>query len=254
MADLRTLFPDSRYTITLSGSSTNLTVLYIYNTSTESVTNGGRCCLWTVPTGATWARFEVFGGGGSGAGACCCQAPYQAGASGSYTRKSTRVVAGETYTICAAGTGCCSTTCCGVCGYPSYVCNPTATYPLCLCSSGGCGGINNCFVGVAGCLPFLSCVVGTTCGGDFSMPGHFSSHHDGGACSFEAWQHIPSAPYKSSGFRISHDYCAGWSGCQHQGDTASLFPGGGGASAVAHGGACCWGAWGAGGMIRITYR
>lgn len=254
MANLRTLLPDTNYNIVLSGSSTALNVLYVYNTSVTSVTNGGRCCAWVVPVGATWAKFEVWGGGGSGAGACCCQQPYQAGASGSYTRKSTRVTPGETYTICAAGSGCCSTTCCGVCGYPSYACNASATYPVCLCSSGGSGGISPCFVAFAGCCMCTSCITGTTCGGDFSMPGHTSGSHDGGSCGFDSWHYVPSAPYKSSGVRVTRDHNGTQFGCDMLGSTTALFPAGGGASTVSCGGGCCWGQWGSGGMVVITYR
>jgi hypothetical protein len=253
MASLTTLFPDSRYSISIGGV-TQLSVLYVYNTNTTSVTNGGICCGWTVPTGATWALFDVWGGGGSGAGACCCQQPFQAGASGSYTRKYTRVNPGEVYTICAAGSGCCSTTCCGVCGYPSYVCNASATYPVCLCASGGCGGQSQCFIANGGCYPSLSCVTGTTCGGSLSMCGHFASDHGGGSCAFEHWHYVPGAPYKSSGVRVSRDSCGLLSGCQMMGDTPPLFPAGAGATSSVHGGACCWGQWGAGGMIKITYR
>ena len=60
--------------------------LAVYNTSTTSVNNGGRCCLWTVPAGTSYAIFELWGGGASGDGACCCQMGYPS-TSGSYGQK-----------------------------------------------------------------------------------------------------------------------------------------------------------------------
>ena len=35
---------------------------------------------------------------------------------------------------------------------------------------------------------------------------------------------------------------------------AASFPGGGGGGAVSYGGGCCWGAWGAGGLVIVSYR
>ena len=60
--------------------------LAVYNTSTTSVNNGGRCCLWTVPAGTSYAIFELWGGGASGDGGCCCQMGYPS-TSGSYGQK-----------------------------------------------------------------------------------------------------------------------------------------------------------------------
>ena len=69
MSSLRTLL---QYGTSASGS-VPLRSLRVYNTSITSSNNGGQCCLWTVPAGAEWAAFEVWGGGGPGAGVCCCQ-------------------------------------------------------------------------------------------------------------------------------------------------------------------------------------
>ena len=41
----------------------------------DNIGNGGRCCLWTVPTGKINVTFELWGGGGGGGGGCCCQFP-----------------------------------------------------------------------------------------------------------------------------------------------------------------------------------
>ena len=44
------------------------TRLKIYHTSTTGVSNGGCCCLWTVPASPTITSItlELYGGGGGG--------------------------------------------------------------------------------------------------------------------------------------------------------------------------------------------
>ncbi len=79
MSSLRTLLQYG----TTSGGSNPLTSLRVYATNITDQNNGGKCCQWTVPAGADWAAFEVWGGGGPGAGVCCCQQGW-AGGSGSY--------------------------------------------------------------------------------------------------------------------------------------------------------------------------
>ena len=64
MSSLRTLLQYG----TSSGASAPLTSLRVYATNVTDQNNGGKCCQWTVPTGAEWAAFEVWGGGGPGAG------------------------------------------------------------------------------------------------------------------------------------------------------------------------------------------
>ena len=249
MSDLRTLFPDARYVITTAGS-TSFGTIQVYNTSNSSAQNGGCCCLWTVPAGVTWAKFEVWGGGGDGGGACCCQQPARGGGSGSYARKTTRVVPGQSYTICAGGTGCCSQSCLGTSGFPSYVCNAGATYPVCLCASGGGGGSSACFYSVSGCYHCPSHICGTTCGANFSICGITGSGH-AGWCGFDAWHYVPNGPYIGTGAKISRTHCGEfWQGCEAAGIT--VFPGGGG-TAVSHG-SCCWGGWGSGGLVIVTYK
>jgi len=82
MSSLRTLLQYG----TSSGASAPLTSLRVYATNVTDQNNGGKCCQWTVPTGAEWAAFEVWGGGGPGAGVCCCQQGWSGG-SGSYGRR-----------------------------------------------------------------------------------------------------------------------------------------------------------------------
>lgn len=250
MSDLRTLFPDSRYNITVGGSATFGTVR-VYNTTMNSPQNGGCCCYWTVPAGVTWAKFEVWGSGGDGGGACCCQHPAMGGGSGSYTRKTTRVVPGQGYTICAGGSGCCSQTCKGTDGFPSYVCNASATYPVCLCASGGYGGTSGCFYAIGSCFHCSTNICGTTCGGDFSICGITGSAH-ASWCGYDSWHYSPNGPYLGTGVNISRTHCGEfWMGCA---GNPSVFPGGGGGTAISYGGSCCWGGWGAGGLVIVTYK
>lgn len=258
MADLRTLFPDTNLNVTLSGNAPQ--VLYVYNTSTNTANNGGRCCLWTVPAGARWARFEVYGGGGDGGGACCCQHGRCSAGSGSYARKTIRVVPGETYTLCAAGTGCCAQSCAGNIGFPSYACNATATYPLCLCASGGERGHSGCFLQTSGCISAPSQICGSSCGCDFSICGTYSGAYDGVYCGFDSYQTAPVGVYEmSAGIRYSFDHCQVFAGCVMIGAgsgaaiNCAQFGVPGGTASAASGG-CCWGGFGNGGLVIVTYQ
>lgn len=97
----------------------------------------GASCTWTVPAGATKAKFEIWGAGsGSGAGNCCGGSPV--GASGAYATVIIPVVAGCQYTLCA---GCAHPTqsyctyCCDLSGCKSFVTGYGLTN---FCASGGC--------------------------------------------------------------------------------------------------------------------
>ena len=71
------------------------------------------CCAWTVPPGATCARFQIWGAGaGSGGGCCCGGSPI--GGTGAYASVIIPVTAGWSYTLCA---GCAF--CCYSCGGPN---------------------------------------------------------------------------------------------------------------------------------------
>ena len=250
MSDLRALFADGVF-VSLTAAANTWSQLYVYNTNTDSVNNGGRCCLWTVPANVGWARFEVWGGGGDGGGACCCQQPSQGGGSGTYARKTIQVVPGQTYTICAGGSGCCSQASSGTSGFPSYACNATATYPLALCASGGKGGESCCFAAIGGNYSCATVICGCSCGHDFALCGLTGSAHQSW-CGFDAWQYAPQGTYIGAGTKVGSTHCGEfWMGCGLIG--GSTFPGGGGGTAISYGG-CCWGGWGSGGMVLITYK
>ena len=259
MSDLRTLYPDSRYNIT-SSVTNPYNVIYVYDSAgINSIypTSTGKCCLWTVPTGATWAKFEVWGGGGPGGGSCCCQQPQQPGGAGSYARKTIRVVPGQQYTVCAAAPTCCYSACQAPAGYPSYACgnnsNTGITYPLCLCASGGWGGFSQCFTVAAGCYHCLTCVCGTTCGADLSICGTTGASHNS-SCGYDGWTYTPDAPYLGGGMRTSADFCAFANAAGISMSGYASFPGGGGAGANTTGGNCYCGGPGAPGLVVITYK
>lgn len=254
MASLTTLFPVSQY-LAGAGGVGAFEQIYVYSTSVDSVQNGGRCCQFTVPAGTSWIRFEMWGGGSDGPGACCCQQPNQSGGAGAYARKTVKAVAGNTYTVCAGGSGCCSPNCCGTQGFTSYVCGGTSTGVVDACAAGGPPSCSLCWVGYNGC----GCISNTTTcrsdsfkGADFGLPA-ISGASKGGSCGYQSWQYVPSGPYIGGGHRHSHDYCQSLSGCQSIGGFAS-WPGGGGGGAQSNGGGCCWGNHGAGGLVVISYR
>lgn len=152
--------------------------------SGNSFFNYGACCLWTVPAGATRARFQIWGaGGGGGAGCCCGGSPF--GSTGAYASVIIPVTAGCSYTLCA---GCasqsraCSSSPGGgrIPGCPSWVTGPG----LCnFCANGGQGRIStwmsaygrirNCRIGTIGhnyCGPEI-CNVGI----DYCSSGCFNT-------------------------------------------------------------------------------
>lgn len=66
----------------------------------------GICCEWTVPAGATFARFRVWGAGAASKGNVCCGIT-MFGGSGAYASVIMPVVAGCSYTLCAGCAACC---------------------------------------------------------------------------------------------------------------------------------------------------
>lgn len=257
--NLSVLFPDTRYQTTSSGLSNTYATFNVYNTNLNSVCNGGQCCLWTVPAGVCWAKFEVWGGGGSGGGACCCQQPCYPGGSGSYARRTIPVTPGNQFTICAGGNGSCQGPCCGQSGYDSFVQNSGSVQTaINLCASGGYWGATGCFFGFGSCCSCASCQCGAFCGADFGICGGRGGTRLSN-CGYDAYAYVPGPTYIGAGVQITMDFCQGLSGNQMMtsfncGSAYAVFPGGGMSGASTQGGVCCCGGMGAGGLVTVTYR
>ena len=63
-------------------------------------------CTWTVPSGTTCARFQIWGPGSSSGTSCCCGVGMP-GTSGAYASTIIPVTAGSSDTICAGCAYCC---------------------------------------------------------------------------------------------------------------------------------------------------
>lgn len=233
----------------------------VWNNSRSS-SNGGCCCLWTVPTGKSYAVFEIWSGGGSGAGVCCCQQGPGAG-SGGYAIKSVSVNPGDTFTICAASSGRCTDPSwqCGCCGCSSYICSNggggSPSWKLCVCGGMNtaydrrCFFMGNCY----DCCSMCFCCLGrygTSDGNatpDFHVGGTNGSIHPNQYCFGNGYQVTANAPFTAGGFRAGPGGCRSW----HGGCGCGMFPGGGGLSAQKFDNQCCGGEHGGGGMVYVVY-
>ena len=249
MANLRDLL----YTNAVQNVSPTPVELLVFNTSIDTPENGGRCCLWTVPSNVSWVEFQIWGGGGGGAGSCCCMQG-RPGGNGAYSKKLVKAPAGSfltgcQYTICAAGTTGAAPSQPGCSGYTSYV----NGYGLSnFCARGGTNGTSWCW-GYCACHtmgpmnPWQCCATG----GDIDM----HSIEGGGMSSFYCFgngkQWAPVAPMTVSGPFMGPGGCA----CGGIGNCLfcyAVFPGGGGFTAQTYGGCRC-GIHGAGGMVSVYY-
>lgn len=234
-------------------ATTSINSFHIYNTDVAGVLNGGRCCAITVPNATTRVHIEMWGGGGGGSGACCCQWAYGMSNPGQYTTRTVSVSGGDTLTICAAGSTCCSPNCKGQDGYPSFVLNNGTTVA---CVLGGCGGCALCFykgfncTGV--CVP-ANLRGGAICGdiGICTYQGMSVAHN---FCASDLWEALSGSPKVAQNLRIGGTHCAysfTRTGCCKN---ANHWPGGGGNGGGSCGGGCCWGGWGAGGLVILTFH
>ena len=231
----------------------------VYNTNIAAVSNGGQGCLWTVPFETTWATVELWSGGGDGAGACCCAGNYCTSGSGQYAKKTVTVVAGRAFCICAAGSGCCAQSNPGTCGLPSFVlCNTGGATVT--CASGGNGGNTYCgHMGGTGCTGICvpSCVFGCSSSpADLALPPVMGADHQSSYCVNMSISWHQGAPKYQNNSRMTFDPCVvsmAIMGCGRFQGQAALWPSHGGTGAGACGGGCCWGQWGAGGLVVVTY-
>ena len=225
----------------------------VFNTSTQSTSNGGQCCLWTVPTGVTHAIFEMWSGGGSGGGGNCCRHGGGAGAGG-YGVKSCNVVAGQQIRICAASSGCCSASGqpSGLCGCCTFVCSlDNGTWLANICG-GVCANVetrcfyySNCY----DCCSQCYCCGGIGNNVDFFFPGVNGGAHPTQHCVNDGYQVSANAPNTAGGMRMGYGGCCAVGG----GNGFGMFPGGGGLSSQTMGGGCCCGSPGGGGMVYVVY-
>jgi len=248
MAGLRTLLEYSAGATAPTNGT--MATLRIYNTNTNTVNNGGQCCLWTVPTGVTWIAVELWSGGGSGAGSCCNRSNKPGGA-GSYGRKVFEVTPGDQWTICAGGTTNCCTGCTGTQGYNSYICKASTCelrayggQPGCTICLGHCS-YGNCQIRQCAC----GCVTGASmhiCG----MNGQAKWTY-GNKCHFKNF--APGAPYGWTGGWWSRNGCVNESGHARQGNCQSI-PGSSGMASNNGGTSTRYcGAKGGSGMVQIMY-
>jgi hypothetical protein len=228
----------------------------VFNTNTQSIYNGGFCCLWTVPAGATCAIFEIWSAGGDGGGACCCMQGGGAG-SGGYAIKTCTVSAGQQIRICAASSGCCVQNESGRQGECSFVCSlgggsgsQSGTTWLANVD-GGYGVPRNVrcwyYGGCYTCCSMCWCC-GVSSGVDFFSPGTTGTGFGTQHCYDQGHMYAATAPM-TTGPRIGPNGCCDWGGsCSN-----FHFPGGGGHSSQGHSGGCCCGTPGGGGMVYVMY-
>lgn len=226
----------------------------VFNTNTTTPSNGGFCCLWTVPAGVTYAVFEMWSGGGSGGNSCCCMMGAGAGAGG-YAVKGCTVAAGQQIRICAAGSGCCSDSNGGLTGCATFVCSlgggGQSTWLSCM-PGGFCAYPEsrcNFYAGCYHCCSMCSCCGGVSNNADFNVTGTSGTIHPTQFCFDEGHQFAGNAPFAAPGPRIGPNGCCVWGGSQGFG----IFPGGGGLTAQSYGGGCCYGGPGAGGLVYVLY-
>lgn len=227
----------------------------VFEPNIDEGSNGGRCCLWTVPNGVSKAIFEIWSGGGGGGCGTCCQQGGAAG-SGGYAIKACSVSPGQQIRICAAASTSCSGSNSGTSGNDSWVCSLGGGGESTWCASvqGGyrvnqnvcCEGFNNCYTCCASCYCRSDC--GRGCNVDFNIYGTTGGARRTQYCSDDGHQYAGNAPF-IPGPRIGPNGCKSW----YTNCGIGTFPGGGGLSAQIYSGCCCCGGPGAGGLVYVLF-
>jgi hypothetical protein len=246
--------------------------LWVYNCNWWTPCNGGRCCYWTVPTGVTSLKFEIVSGGGPGGSSGGDYDFGIGGQGGNYGSKTLQRSVhgfgdGTGYRLCAASSSMCS--CCCRCngndrhGCPSFACG-TGIY---MCARGGRSGSTNwdmvsscynCHIGNVQCdrgnynagWVTYNCFCVT--GHDMHFRGTSGSMYKGVSCCSHMFSVAggPSGPFNAPHGVGGKDMCTGNLACC---SAHAAFPGGGGPG---HGTAsrnACWGSFGQGGLVKLTY-
>lgn len=228
-------------------SNPGITSFTISNDS-RSQNNGGRCCLWTVPDGVTQVTFELWGSGPNGAAARCCQATVFTGSGGMYAMRTISTVAGCTYTLCAAGSGCCSSSCNGSTGATTYV---SGSGIATTCAPSGEPGRTSCFT-LDGATCCAGCVVCKTSAGEWCMPGiRNTTHKEGGCLNTNKW--VMGGAYQLGTFNATRSLCLNTTYCNACCWGYGHFPAGPGSNAITCSGVCRCGTPGMGGVIRVSF-
>ena len=222
-------------------------------TGGEGQNYNGWSCSWTVPDDVKSIKFEIYGAGASGYGSCCCMLNNLPGGAGGYAVKHINFedgdfVIGDTYAICAGGTGCCWPHQHGVRGHTSYINGPGLSN---FCAVGGHTAISSC----ASFWCYICCHTCYGCapiyGADYGAPGQSSWRKSSQYCANDTWQVAANAagPIAHGQPAFSPDGCVhGY----HSGGGPSS-PGAGAFGAQVAGGGCCCGKSGGGGGVLVTY-
>ena len=222
------------------------------HTGQEGQNYGGWQCNWVVPDGTQSIKFEIYGAGASGYGGCCCMMNGLPGGAGGYAVKHLNkpdgdFQIGDTYALCAGGTGCCWPHQHGVRGHTSYVTGPGLSN---FCAVGGHTSINSC----ASFNCYLCCHTCFGCapiyGADYGVSGRSSWRKSDQGCANDIFQVAAAAggPIGQGGDSFSPDTCT--YGYHSGGGPTSP---GGGAYAGVTGWPCCCGKSGGAGAVLITY-
>ena len=253
----------------------------IFNDAHWTSQNGGCCLQWTVPADIQMVKFEILSGGGPGGSSGHSHEEPVGGQGGNYAMQyllasDSEFTAGTSqYSLCAAGTSFCSCCdhCCTACrdGCPSYVTGDGLSN---FCAVGGRGGptswdvMSSCY----NCQRSSQCNQGNYSAGwvqSSTNPGFCGipetptpksmgytgtsgdMHHAYNCCQENfTMAGVPTGPFSSqSGF--GKDLCTSDNTCC---SAHSNFPGGGGTGMGRATSSACWGFWGAGGLVKVTYQ
>jgi|TARA_B110000116_G_scaffold127259_1_gene110282 hypothetical protein len=222
------------------------------HTGGEGQNYGGWSCSWVVPADVKSIKFDIYGAGASGYGGCCCMMNPLPGGAGGYAVKHLNLedghfVAGDTYAICAGGTGCCWPHQHGVRGHTSYITGPGLSN---FCAVGGHTSINNCasFNCYTCCHTCFGCA--PIYGADYGVAGTSSWRMSSQYCASSMFQVASHSggPLSHGGSSFSPDACTfGY----HSGGSPSSP--GNGAYGAAVSWPCCCGKSGGGGGVLVTY-
>jgi len=129
-----------------SVAGTGVSGFKVCSTSIGTVgSGGGACCQFTVPSGVSYVRFQMWGAGGNAGSGCCCGGS-GFGSTGAYTSVIIPAFTGCQYTLCAGSIA--ITTPYRADNYPNYGCISNSSFVT------GYGLSNVCAMGGRGFAPY----------------------------------------------------------------------------------------------------